>query len=163
MRTRAVAPRPSGRHRSCIPARTVAPPLVRLSLPIVAAVTIAALGSVGASAASLGGLTTSDLGASSGTVAAHPSGLTAQWMPARSGSDWLLDGIVLGAVEPFTDGERLKLSILDASGAALCEVSVVHSGTSAISTILRSDIDADCGPAGISFSAIDRVAVSAGT
>lgn len=98
-------------------------------------------------------------------MVAHPSGLTAEWAPIRSGSDWLLDGITLQATpgEPFTDGERLKVSVVDASGAAMCEVSVIHSGVSSTTTITRSAIDSGCGAAGIAFSVIDRIAVSAGT
>ncbi len=111
MSIRNPAPRPTGRHRSRLSARTVTPSLPRLSIPLLVAICFAGVGAVGASAASLGGLTTADLGAADATVAAHPTGVNAQWLPVRSGTNWILNGITLStaAGEPFTNGERLKL------------------------------------------------------
>ncbi|CAN5243512.1 hypothetical protein BH09ACT1_BH09ACT1_07320 [soil metagenome] len=123
---------------------------------------LAALSVVGAAAASASGVRSPDLGAATGPVSVHASGLAITWSPAFTGGKWILDGIAVAAAsgEPFTSGERVRLSLIGANGAALCEVVAVHSGaSSSVISVGRSTVASACGSVGLSFGSISRVAL----
>jgi hypothetical protein len=135
-----------------------------LAIALGAVALLAALSVVGAAAASASGVQDSDLGAATGAVSAHDSGLTITWIPAFTGGKWLLDGITVAAAsaDPFTTGERVRVSLIGTNGAALCEVVAVQSsGSSSVLSIGRSTIDAACGSAGLTFGSISRAALVA--
>jgi hypothetical protein len=124
---------------------------------------VALLGVVGASASTLGGLLTNDLGSSTGTVAAHASGITVTWGSRWSGSAVVLDSVSLSttAGQPFVVGEQVKTSIVGASGAELCAVSTTIAAQSTTLSLARTSIEAACGTTPFAFSSIDRIAVVA--
>lgn len=116
----------------------------------------------GAAAATFHGLKSADLGAADGQVSDHPSGLSIIWKPVYTGTTWMLDGITMETEsgDPFLTGERVKLSLLRADGTAVCEVVALRSGVPAsVWNIDRSTIDSACGPGGLSFGSISRVAL----
>ena len=139
------------------------PSVYGVSVPTLVVASIALVGVVGASAATLGGLKTSDLGAGSGSVAIHSTGVSAQWTAALSGTSWVLNGITLATsgTDRFAAGEKVSVSIAAASGAKICEITTTNATSSATVTIARAAINTACGATGIDFTTIDKVSVVA--
>jgi hypothetical protein len=161
---RTFARRPTGRHRSRVSLRrAVTPSLYGLSVPTLVAASIALIGVVGASAATLGGLKTSDLGATDASVAIHTSGINATWSAVASGTSWVVNGITLttNAGDTFAANEKLGVALVNSSGAKICDVNVTNATSTTSISIARAAINTACGATGIDFSTIDRLAVTA--
>ncbi len=164
MTARMSASRPTGRHRSRVSLRrAVTPSVVGLSLPVLVIASVGVIGLVGASAATLGGLRTTDLGASDATVAIHTTGIDVGWTPLVSGTSWVLNGITLttSGADQFAAQESLGVALINTSGAKICEIDLINPTATTTVSIARAAINTACGSAGIDFATIDRVAVSA--
>ncbi len=120
-------------------------------------------GAVGASASTLGGVRTADVGAANGAVGIHSSGVTAGWTAAYSGVSWMLNGVTLSTpgTDRFAAGEQVRLTLIDTSGVKLCELTATSAAQSATLAIARPAIDTACGPGGIAYGRIDRIAITA--
>ena len=154
---------PTGRHRSRVSLRrAVTPSLYGLSVPVLVAASVALLGVVGASAATLGGLKTGDLGSSNAGVAIHGTGITATWTPALVATTWVVSGITLktAATDTFSAGEKVSVTLVSSTGAQLCEIAATAPTASTSLAITRANINSGCGSSGIDFASIDRVAVA---
>ena len=135
------------------------PRLVR-SLAISLLVALVVGGAVTAAAASLGGLRTSNLSASSATVATHSAGIAVRWSPVFDKTGWVLDSITLSTVagDTFTPSESVRVAVVDSSGAAVCEpVAIVGSASSSV-TLDRATLDKYCGGA-VSLARVASVAL----
>jgi hypothetical protein len=164
MTVRMSSRRPAGRHRSRVSLRrAVTPSAYAFGVPTLVGVLVVALGTVAASAASLGGLRTSDLGAADGASAIHSDGINVQWTPAVSGATWVLDGITLTTpgTDTFAAGEKLNLGLINASGTEICGIALTSATSTASISVARAAINTACGTTGIDFSTIDRIAVAA--
>ncbi len=158
------ARRPTGRHRSRVSLRrAVTPSVFGLSIPTLAIASALLVGVVGASAATLGGLKTSDLGDSEATVAIHTSGINANWSAVASGTTWLVNGITLttNSGDTFAAGEKIGVALVTSTGSKICEVDLTNATSTSTISIARATINASCAPAGVDFSTIDRIAVTA--
>jgi hypothetical protein len=136
--------------------------LVESRLLFLAAIaSVGVLGIVGASAATLGGLRTNDLGATAGTVASHTLGISITWGSRWSGSALVLDSVTVTTApsQPFVVGETIKGAIVNTAGTTLCTVTstIATAGTS--QTLTRTGIETACGLTPFAFSSIDRVAL----
>ncbi len=164
MSTSTSARRPTGRHRSRVSLRrAVTPSVYGLSVPTLVVASIALIGVVGASAATLGGLKTSDLGAGNAAVNIHTSGISVQWAAALSGTNWVLNGITLTTpgADRFAAGEKVSVSIAGTSGTRICEIITTNATSTATLTIPRAAINTACGATGIDYATIDKVSVVA--
>jgi hypothetical protein len=164
MSTSTSARRPTGRHRSRVSLRrAVTPSVYGLSVPTLVVASIALIGVVGASAATLGGLKTSDLGAGNAAVSIHTSGISVQWASTLSGTSWVLNGITLTTpgADRFAAGEKVSVSIAGTSGTRICEIITTNAATTATLAIARATINSACGTTGIDYATIDRVSVVA--
>jgi len=134
-------------------------PLFR-SLAISLLVAFVVGGAVTAAAASLGGLRTSSLSASSATVATHAAGTAVRWSPVFEKTGWVLDSITLATVagDTFTASESVRIAIIDGSGAAVCEPAATVGSVSSSVTIDRATLDKYCGGA-VSMSRVMSVAI----
>lgn len=134
-----------------------------LSVPTLVVASIALIGVVGASAATLGGLKTSDLGAGNAAVNIHTSGISVQWAAALSGTNWVLNGITLTTpgADRFAAGEKVSVSIAGTSGTRICEIITTNATSTATLTIPRAAINTACGATGIDYATIDKVSVVA--
>jgi hypothetical protein len=139
-------------------------PRVRLIFVITALAAVAAFGVVGASAATLGGLKTNDLGAADGTVASHLGGISVDITPVWDTAGWTVNGLTLvtpGADE-FQPAEVVRVSLVAVNGTPLCELSATSPGLQASLAISRASIDTACGGP-VAMGSIARVAVVAGS
>jgi hypothetical protein len=143
--------------------RAVTPTTILSTTIAVAAILCA--GVVTASAATLGGLKTNDLGAATGTVAAHTAGINVRWRAVRTGTTWVVNQIRLTTTgtDTFANGEKIRVTLIATSGASICEIAVTQAGASATQTIARTTIDTACGASGVNYALIARVAVRTGT
>jgi hypothetical protein len=141
----------------------VTPSAYTVGIPTLVALLVVTLGAVAASAATFGGLKTVDLGASNASSAIHTAGLTVAWTPLASGTTWVLNGITLGTIgsDTFAAQENLKVTLINSSGAKICEISLVNATSAASIGIARTAINTACGITGIDFATIDRLAVAA--
>jgi hypothetical protein len=132
-----------------------------IGVPTLIAYLVLAIGGVAASAASLGGLKTVDVGAADASTAIHTAGVTVQWTPLASGISWVLNGITLGTTgtDTFAAGENVKVSLINSSGAKICEIALVNAAAGTSISIARTAINTACGTTGIDFATTDRVAV----
>lgn len=154
--------RARGRHRQCpTPRRVVAPLIARALVPAACVAALALTGVVTASAAGLGGVSASQVGAAEGAVRSHTAGVTVTWQSALVAGAWVVDGITLVTqpTEPFLAGEWLRLAVIGSSGAQLCQIEVEVMVTSASVAIDRTTVDAACGVT--PFTSVNRIAVSA--
>ncbi|MES2170511.1 MAG: hypothetical protein V4479_07285 [Actinomycetota bacterium] len=152
---------PRGRHRSrARERRAVTPRVLALGILVVVAGTC---GVVTASAATLGGIKTTDVGAANGAVAIHTSGITATWTAAFSAGSWMLNGVLLATpgADRFAAGEQVRLALIDSTGVKICELTATSASQSATIAIARAAIDSACGSGGVAFSRIDRAAITA--
>jgi hypothetical protein len=164
MTARTSARRPIGRHRSRVSLRrAVTPSVVGVSVPTLAIASVILIGAVGASAATLGGLKTTDLGASDATVAIHTSGINATWTPLASGTSWVVNGITLttNSGDTFAASEKLGIALVNSSGAKICEIDLTNATSTSTISIARATINTACGATGVDFTTIDRIAVTA--
>ena len=164
MTARTSARRPTGRHRSRVSLRrAVTPSVYGISVPTLAIASALLVGAVGASAATLGGLKTADLGASDASVAIHSSGINVTWSPLVSGTTWVVNGITLttNTGDTFAANEKLGVTLINSSGAKICEVDLTNSASTSSIAIARATINTACGTTGIDFSSVDRIAVTA--
>jgi hypothetical protein len=164
MTARTSARRPTGRHRSRVSLRrAVTPSVVGVSVPTLAIASVILIGVVGASAATLGGLKTSDLGASDAAVAIHASGINATWTPLASGTSWVVNGITLttNSGDTFAASEKLAVALVNSSGAKICEIDLTNATSTSTVSIARAAINTACGTTGVDFTTIDRIAVTA--
>lgn len=131
---------------------------------VLALLGFAAAGAVGASAASLGGLATSTLGAGGASGFSHPAGVDVRWAPVFSGGLWRVSAIevITRGSEQFAVGERVRLALLRADGVALCEFTrtVTAVGSTQLA-IPSAEVAAACGQ--VAFSTLDRIAIAIGT
>lgn len=88
---------------------------------------VAAFGAVVASAASLGGITTTDLGANTEVVAACDTvgGIDADYVTAFSGGEYKVTGVRLSNVDLACLGQAVKVTLMDGSDASLGEATGV--------------------------------------
>ena len=130
---------------------------------LIALVFIALLGAVGASAATLGGLRTDDLGAADGATLSHSSGLSMAWGARWSGAALVLDTITVTTAtgQGFSTGELLEATVLRSAGTTICTIDYTVPSAATTLTVPRTTIDAACGTGGVAYSTIDRVALSA--
>ncbi len=165
MTARTSARRPTGRHRSRVSLRrAVTPSVYGISVPTLAIASALLVGAVGASAATLGGLKTIDLGSSDASVAIHTSGINAVWTPAVSGTSWVVNGITLTTAAPgdvFAANEKIGVALVGSSGAKICEVDLTNPTSTTTITIARAAINTACGTSGVDFTTIDKLAVTA--
>ena len=162
MTARKSARRPTGRHRSRVSLRrAVTPSVYAIGVPTLVAILVVTIGAVAASAASLGGLKTSDVGAADASTAIHTAGVTVLWTPLASGTSWVLNGMTLGTTgtDTFSAQENVKVSLINSSGAKICELSLVNATAGTSISIARTAINTACGTTGIDFATIDRIAV----
>jgi hypothetical protein len=136
--------------------------IARHIFALLALFSVAIFGVVGASAATLGGLQTNDLGAAVGTVAGHTSGLTVTWGARWSGSATVLDSLTItsAAAEPFVVGERVEAVVINSAGTGLCAVAATVATAGPTVAFSRTAIETACGVTPFAYSAIDRVAVT---
>lgn len=136
--------------------------LARHIFAVLALFSVAIFGVVGASAATLGGLQTSDLGAAVGTVAGHTSGLTVTWGARWSGTATVLDSVTITTAvsQPFVVGERVEAVVIGPTGTGLCAVATTVAAAGTTVAFSRANIETACGLTPFSYSAIDRIAVS---
>jgi len=155
------------RHRVVSPRPTVLLQLLGYSrahlAQVIALVLIATMGAVGASAATVGGLRTPDLGAANTTLLSHSSGLSVSWGARWSGTAIVLDSITFTAAtgQSFVAGEVVESAIVRSAGTVICTVSATAASTATTLTVPRATIYSSCGATGISYSTIDRVSVVA--
>lgn len=135
----------------------------RLAAALAGLAVIAVAGHVVASAASLGGLATDNLGAGS-AVTQRITSVTLDWTPAWADAAWRIDTVELspetdGSPTTFLTGDEVKIA-LPLTGGSVCEVlTTVSGGEPASLTIASDEFGAQCGttPA---FELIDGVAVA---
>jgi hypothetical protein len=72
-----------------------------------------------------------------------------------------LNGITLGTTgtDTFAAGENVKVSLINSSGAKICEIALVNAAAGTSISIARTAINTACGTTGIDFATTDRVAV----
>ncbi len=97
------------------------------------------LGVSAAAAASTGGLTTGRLGADTrGVAACDTDGVTLAWDPPlynAAGRRYVQRTLVVSGIAPACTGRRLRLTVAQASGAAITNGTVVIAGTTANVTL----------------------------
>lgn len=142
----------SGRHavRTGGPAhrarRAPRPRLRRLLVVAVAASLSLAVGAVAASASTLGGLTTSGLGAVGTTAVGGPEQVQLQLVPKLTAGQWALDRLVVTAgTGTLAAGDQVRVALLAANGSALCQLSATASAGSA--SISAAAVTTACGSA----------------
>ncbi len=116
-------------------------PHLRLAAAILV-IAAAAGGVVSASAATLGGVTTSDLGALDARLSTIP-GVTVHWTPAAQGADWIIGGATVAANggAGFLPGDVLRLTLDFGASPAPCEaVQTVATAASSV-TLAASAFD----------------------
>lgn len=130
---------------------------------VLAALLCAALGAgtVGAAAASLGqasgGLQTSGLGAVGSAAVDGVDAAMVELIPTLSGTTWVLQRIdVRGQGRNLVNGELVQLTLLNGSGAVLCEVSASASGS--VAAVSAGQVSSACGA--LPIAQIRRVAVA---
>ncbi len=143
--------------------RAAASTTLRILISVLAGV-LSTGAAVSASAATLGGLQTADLGAAHGGVQAHPDGVIVNWSPAFEGVAPVVGGVTVSAVAPdsFVAGEQLRVAFVAASGAAACEVAATVATAAPSLQLSRAEIESACGGS-MPFSALDRIAVAFGS
>ena len=121
-------------------------------------------GVVGASAATLGGVRTADVGAATGSVAIHTAGITATWTAKLSSTaGFTVNNLTLTApgTDRFEVGEQVRISLVGTSGASLCEITLTATTQSATLAVGRAGLASACGTNALYYSTIDRVAITA--
>jgi hypothetical protein len=122
----------------------------RKSLAVVAA--IAAFGAVSASAASLGGLTGTSLGADTSVVAScDTDGVAVGYTTAYAATpkEYQVSGVTLTGVAAACNGKSANVTVANAAGTSLGSATATVAGTSVSFTL----------PAGVSAQAVGNVAV----
>ncbi|MCU1414516.1 MAG: hypothetical protein JWN80_1856 [Microbacteriaceae bacterium] len=153
-----------GRHRSRVLTRAVRTRVLALGILIAATCTVGVVSVVGASAATLGGVKTADVAAATGTVAIHSSGITATWTAkASSAAGFTVNNVTFTApgADRFEVGEQLRISLIGATGASLCEITETITSQISSETIGRAGLASACGTNALLYSSIDRVAITA--
>ena len=105
---------------------------------------VAATGLVAASAATLGGITTQDLGADSTAVAScDNNGVSVDYTPAYSASipNYALGDVTVSGIAAGCVGETLKVTLSTTANASLQQQSIAVTGAS--ETLTFSNVDAE--------------------
>jgi hypothetical protein len=93
---------------------------IKRSHAVVVLMGLGVTGIIGASAASLGGITEDDLGADAEVVGScDTDGVTVTWGTAAGAGQYNVTSATIGGIDVECNGQTLKVSVFDASNASL--------------------------------------------